>query len=382
LGAKALYESYDSLSGVTVERNFEPFSEKDSLPTDAMLLLLNMRGASMHRLAHYDALQRFVSSGGRVVIALSPDGIGYEYLDQDGEFLEDEESEAGSENDDAALADEEAFDDDAAEEDSRQTVFARRASHFEKRFWGELALVHGEHEGGDAVPTAAASKLGLPSVLPWREGGVLIELSDEWVPLYHIDDEVVMAERPVGRGSIVVMTDDFLYSNEAMLKHRFVSLLVWSLGDKQQVIFDETHLGVAETTGIAMLLRRYRLGGFFFGFAALVGLVVWRGMSPLLPAYVGRTRGNVVIAEHSTEAGMSDLVRRSVPTSELPIEAYRQWKKSFIRSPIDRRTYAKEVEEADRLIADYLALPNRKRNPRETHSKIQTIMNRKKRKPL
>lgn len=29
------------------------------------------------------------------------------------------------------------------------------------------------------------------------------------------------------------------------------------------MIFDETHLGVSETTGIAKLIRRYRLSGFF-----------------------------------------------------------------------------------------------------------------------
>lgn len=392
LGAKALYESYGSLSRVSVERNYEPFSEKDRVSSDSMLLLLNLRGGGMHRLAHHASIYRFVSSGGRLVVALNPDGIAYKYLDQEGEFLEnDESSEEPSdpsevaESDDMDVIDNDEIEGDKSVEETGEEArraFARRSSAEVKRFWGELTLLHGEHEGGDALRTEAASQLRLPAELPWREGGVLAELSDEWVPLYQIGEEVVVAERPLGRGSIVVMTDDYLYSNEALLKHRYVDLLAWSLGDKTTVIFDETHLGVAEGTGIALLMRRYRLGGFFLGFACLVALVVWRGTSPLLPPHVGRTKGNVVLAEHSTEAGMSDLVRRSVPASELPIEAFRQWKKSFLRSAVDERTYAEEIEAVDALIAEYGALPTRKRNPRELHSKIQTIMNRKKRKQL
>ena len=388
LGAKALYESYGSLTGVRVERNYQPFSEKEELPNDSVLMLLNMRGGSMHQLAQYDSIYRFVSSGGRVIVALNPTDIAYRYLDSEGDFLDDDDE--NGENDTSAVADgaiespegEAAEVEPEGEEAGRRSAFARRASANEQRLWGELALLHGAHEGGDALPTDPAIQSGLVSTLPWREGGVLGELSDAWVPLYQIGEEVVVAERALGQGSVVVMTDDYLYSNEALLKHRYVDLLAWSLGEKTHVIFDETHLGVAETTGIAVLMRRYRLGGFFLGFAALVALIVWRGTSPLLPPHVGRTKGNVVLAEHSTEAGMSDLVRRSVPASELPVEAYRQWKRSFLRTAVDERTYANEVEQADALIAEYLALPKRKRNAHETHSKIQTLINRKKRKPL
>jgi len=330
----------------------------------------------VHQLAQYDVIYRFVVSGGRVVIALNPDTVAYKYLDDEGDFVDAQESDTSEEV--TNLPADEAADEEATE----QRVFARRASSNEKRFWGELALLHGEHQGDNALPTERARQFGLLDTLPWREGGVLAELSEEWVPLFKIGDQVVVAERFLGRGSIVVMTDDYLYSNEALLKHRYVGLLAWSLGDKTNVIFDETHLGVAESTGIAMLLRRYRLGGLFLGFAVLVALVVWRGTSPLLPPHIGRSKGNLVLAEHSTEAGMSDLVRRSVAATELPVEAYRQWKKSFLRSALDERTYAQEVKEADVLIAEYLALPKRKRHPRETHSKIQTLINRKKRKQL
>ncbi|MGJ8639114.1 MAG: DUF4350 domain-containing protein [Opitutaceae bacterium] len=379
LGTKALYTSYSELSGISVKRNFEPFSQAAGFSSDAVLLLLNMRGHHMYSVAHYDVVERFVSTGGDIVVALNPDNIAYKHLDDEGEFL-DEEKETDEETKDPESEDEEI--EELIEEEDEQTAFARRATEMETYLWGDVALIHGEHEGGDALATEAAIAAGLPELLPWREGGVLSELSEDWVPLYMIEEEVVMAERAVKRGRVVVMTDDYLFSNEALLKHRYPELLTWVMGDQREVIFDETHLGVMESTGIAILMRRYGLGGFFLGFAVFVGLVVWRGMAPLLPAHVGRSKGNVILAEHSIEAGLSDLVRRSVAVSDLPVEAFRQWKLSFLRNDADRAYYASEVSEAETVVAEYVALPSRKRKPTETHLKIQSIINRKKRKHL
>ncbi|MGJ8652739.1 MAG: DUF4350 domain-containing protein [Opitutaceae bacterium] len=389
LGAKALYESYASLSGVEAKRNFEPFIQMETMPAEGVLLFLNTRGYGMYSLAHYDVVERFVSGGGDVVVALNPDRVAYQYLDDEGEFLdkeEESEKESSPEEKDSSLVEADEVDDvlvdEDTEEEDEQTAFARRATEKEERFWGEISLIHGEHEGGDAQASEAAKAAGLPAMLPWREGGVLGELGEDWVPLYMIEEEVVMAQRLLKNGRIVVMTDDYLFSNEAMMKHRYPALLAWVLGDQRLAIFDETHLGVAESTGIAILMRRYRLGGFFLGFAVLMALVVWRGMSPLLPAYTGRTKGNVILAEHSVEAGLSDLVSRSVPTRDLPVEAFRQWKLSFLRSDADRAYYKSELSEAEALLSDHAALAPRKRKPAETHSKIQSIINRKKRKRL
>ncbi len=363
VGAKALFDAYDTIDGLDVRRNFTPFNELDDLPAEATMLLLNMRGWSLYQLAQFDSIERFVSSGGRLVVALNPDHVAYQYIE--GEETESDEIES----------------DDEAEAD-RKSVFARRAEGKQKRFWGELELMHGAHEGGDARCVDADEVARLPLSLPWREGGVLAALGEDWMPLYQIEEEVVGAQRVYGRGSIVLLTDDYLFSNEALLKHRYPELLAWVLGDPRTIIFDETHLGVSESTGVAILMRRYRLGGFCLACAVLMLLVVWRGVSPLLPAHAGRSRGNVMLAEHSTEAGLGDLVRRSVPTVDLPREAFRQWQESFIRNAADEAYYAQEVQEVHTLLAEYADLPKRKRRPSELHLNIQLIINRKKRRRL
>ncbi|WP_269524628.1 DUF4350 domain-containing protein [Coraliomargarita parva] len=370
-GSKVLYESLRQLPELEVGRNFEPFEQLGRIPPSSTLLLLNLQGRALHELALTSAVEQFVSGGGRLVVAMNPDHV-----------AEDEDLEPIADDDkDGEPSDEEESTDKDLPAEGR--VFKRKAQAAEARFWAGLSLTYGKHEGGEAQRVDALSEVEvLPAMIPWREGGVLVDMEEVWQPVYQIGDEVVVAERPFGRGTIVVMTDDYLFMNEAMLKHRSGGFLAWCVGDRHQVLFDETHLGVASRTGIATLIRRYRLSGFFTVLVLLMGLLVWRGASPLVPPYSGRTRGNLVLADQSTEAGLADLLRRSLPRADLPGEAFRRWQASCLRSEGDRRYYARELEEAEAVLAEYAATPDRKRKPLATHLRIKSIIQRKKRKRL
>ncbi len=363
LGSKALHDAYAEVSGLEVSRNFVPFVQLRELPSNATLLLLNLRGGAFHQLADFDVIVDFVDRGGQLVIALNPDAVAYEYLDDEDELRNPE----------------------AEVEDGSKRVnpgHTRRPRNKQESIWGGLSLRHGSHAGGKAVRIIdSGSAGGLPVELPWREGGVLVEWDDEfWSPLYQIEDEVVAVERAYGSGRIVVMTDDYLFSNEALLKHRFPALLSWIVGGRAALIFEETHLGVAEAAGVATLIRRYRLSGFAVAFVGLMALVVWRGSSPLLPAFDGRGREAIIRAEHSVEAGLSELIQRNVPAAAMPELAFRQWQQAFIRTDAERRKYAGEVEEIEALLRAQASLPARQRRPQETHLKIKSILNRNQRK--
>ena len=367
VGAKVLFDSYDALGSLYVERNFTPFQEMDRLPADAVLLMLNAGGRDLYELPQYESIRQFVSGGGRLVIALNPETTAYKYV-------EDETSDASTEEEPAET-------EEPAEKDN-ESSFAKRANDNLKAFWGDLELLRGKHKSGDAQLVATEHAQGLPGSLPWRKGCALDTLGEGWTPLYRINGEAVAAERVFGRGSIVLMTDYYLFSNEALLKHRYTGLLTWVLEDASTVIFDETHLGIVETTGILTLMRRYRLKGVMLACAILCLLIVWRGVSPLLPPRPDRSRGNVILAEHSTDAGLGDLVRRSTSAVDLPREAFKQWKQSFIRNAADEANYAKEIEAINALLAEYALQPEGKRRPLELHLNIQTIINRKKKNSL
>lgn len=364
LGSKALYASFEALESIEVSRNFVPFDQLEQLEPDASVLLLNLHGAGMHGLVQNERIERFVEQGGRLVCALNANTVAYKYLTE-----EDEDRDTSDEMREPV-------------DDREQAVFKRKAKERTERFWAGLNLIHGEHEGGDAEIADAALVTDLPPRIPWREGAIVDFETDVWTVLYEVEGEAVVVERAYGAGSVLVLTDDYLFSNEALLKHRYPELLAWLVGAQVQVIFDETHLGVSQRTGVSTLMRRYRLNGFMLALGCLMLLLVWRGGAPLLPAYRSLARRNIVRSEHSTEAGLSDLIRRSVPAGQLPEEAFRHWKASCIRTAADEAYYAAELRDIEALLREVRQTPDRKRKPMDVHFKIESILNRKKRRRL
>lgn len=364
LGSKALHDAYTELPAFAVKRNFTPLVQLHPLSPDAALVFLNTDGRSMHRLANFDRIVDFVEGGGRLFIALNPNQVAYAHLDDEDPPADDADGET---------------DLDEGSEKSKPSSYVRRAGSENDFFWGELALRRGDHEGGEARRATEAPP-ELPERIPWRGDGALVEFDAAiWTPVYMVEEAVVAAQRAFGAGRIIVMTDDYLFSNEALLKHRYPELLAWVPGGQSELIFEETHLGVAEPAGVATLIRRYGLEGFALAFAGLMALVVWRGASPLLPPFAGRTQDQVVRSEHSLEAGLSDLIRRSVPPKALPRQAFEAWKQSFVRTKADERFYAETLSAVEALLQTQEALPTRQRKPGETHLKIKSIINRKKR---
>ncbi len=80
-------------------------------------------------------------------------------------------------------------------------------------------------------------------------------------------------------------TDSYFVSNEAMEKDRHADLLAWLVGANRNVVFDEAHFGIVETSGVAMLMRKYRLHGLAAGLLLLAGLFIWKNASRLVPPH-------------------------------------------------------------------------------------------------
>ena len=373
MGAKALHDALSGMEGVDVERNYVPLNQLVKLPVEATVLMLNVRGGELFGLGDAEVVRDFVSEGGRLVVALDRRGLAYKHLDEDGAVIDPDEAEG----------DEQVGSEATVESDEAEPVrWSRRSLFDEFEVWEGLALRHGKHEGGSAVRSGGAP-VALPETLRWREGGVLEDFDPKvWTPLFEVDGEVVVAMRDYGAGTIVVMTDSYLFSNEAMFQDREVGFLSWVTGASGKVIFEETHLGVAERTGISSLMRRYGLFEFVFAFGGVALLVVWRGSQAFLPAHTAVDSTNVVQSERSVEAGFCDLVGRHLRGAGLAREAFEIWKRSFIRTGADEARYAKELREIDALLKEDGDAASRERRPAETHFKIKTILNRKRRRHL
>ncbi len=154
-----------------------------------------------------------------------------------------------------------------------------------------------------------------------------------------------MLERSLGRGSVVLATDSFFASNEGLFSDRRPELLAWVLGGARRVVFDETHLGVAEPGGVAALARRYRLGGLIGGLILLAALYVWRTAVPFAPSAASRSPREGEGRE--AWAGLAALLRRGLPERRLLVSCVEAWRRSFgLRLPPE------VVAEVERLAAE------------------------------
>src|SRR6185436_18671942 len=140
----------------------------------------------------------------------------------------------------------------------------------------------------------------------------------------------VVIERRLGPGHIVLCSDSYFASNEALRRERHPDLLAWVIGARGRVAFDETHLGVMERPGAATLAWKYRLHGLIAGILLLAALFVWKNSVSFVPPYdeAGEASGELVTGKDSA-SGFVNLLRRSISERDLLGICFDEWKKSF-----------------------------------------------------
>jgi hypothetical protein len=242
VGARALYESLESLGMLRVSRNYAPFGELDS--GGAVFYV----GATLAAIVEHRRFDQLLSNGARIIIAFAP--------------------------------------------------------------------AAGELKGG-----AWGCGVGYSKFLHFQN------LRADWTVLEKLDGFPVLIERPFRKGSLVLSADSYRFSNEAMLRDRQSAVLSHIIGDKREIIFDESHLGTEEEISVGALARRYHLEGVFLGTLLLVTLFLWKSTSSFLPPQSDPEDLDVVSGRSAT-AGLMNLLKRSVPPAELLPVCSAEWMKT------------------------------------------------------
>lgn len=133
-------------------------------------------------------------------------------------------------------------------------------------------------------------------------------------------------ERRFGSGSIVLVTDAQRLLNEALARSKDASALVPLLiGDQRTVIFEESHLGVADRGSVAGLARRYRLGGLLAGLLVLTGLFVWRNAVPFPPQRAEDEDATSTPITSNSQAMLVGLLQRHMTGDALLEACVAEW---------------------------------------------------------
>jgi hypothetical protein len=207
------------------------------------------------------------------------------------------------------------------------------------RIWGvKLVAWKGVTDAPFKADAVLQSKSrGLEPVVPWHSALYFEDLVPAWRVIYKCKEKPVVIERPWGDGSVVLASDSFFLSNEALHSaERAPLLLSWLVGPHSVVIFDEEHHHIAENPGVMTLMRKYRLQGVLAGLGLLALLFIWQQAVPFAPKSRAQTPEMDVVSGRSSEEGLITLLRRSVPGPALLETCMAEWRKNGTHNPTER----------------------------------------------
>jgi hypothetical protein len=345
LGTKVYFESLDRLSGVRTERHLRGW---DQLPggSHSTLFILGVSPAAVDEIKT-EPLNQFMTGGGRVVLGFRP----VRGEPRRGVFtFTDEEDEFKPGRKEASVVHRLVW---------RATwdftiAYEPLPGSFEKHRPDIASLV-------EIVPDFP-EEMSLHTALFFSQPG------SAWTVFYEREGgRPVCMERNVGLGSFVVMADSFQLSNEAMRSERHPALLAWLAGNRENICFAETHLGVREEPGVAALVRKYRLHGFLVSVIFLSALFIWKNATSLVPPAPVQEDTSLVSGKDSA-AGFLNLLQRGIAPPALLKVCFQEWKKSLPHDPAGRR----KLEPAEKLFLEESQTASR--NPVETYRKLSRII--------
>ncbi len=333
IGLSALHDALATLPGHSVQRNHQDLTRLRK-GEDTTLLF----GGAWHSpdpVALVEAIEGFVASGGRLVIAFQSLGMSAsEYADYRDAY--DADSPVTPDDDEAVR---ETGEDGDPEEDTR-SIRARWADPglvWIDDAWGFRYVVRDwpgapPREPRDAVRTIDDTTL--PARLAWYATEYFEPKTPEWRTLYEVDGHAVLMERRWGKGAIVVASDTYLFSNEGLAFDTAPALIAWTLGGNRRIVIDETTHNVRQEVGIMGLIRRYRLSGLLVAGAVIALLYIWRQAVPLVPRHSLAREREVAQAQSMRDAyaGLVRLLARSVPRKKLIPAAVVQWRRALPHS--------------------------------------------------
>jgi hypothetical protein len=305
LGSKVLYESMRALPGLAVERNEKPL-EKFSAGRDTAFFYLGLKQSMWHE-KEIRAFEDFVSAGGRLVVTFYPQE----------KAPERSSPVPRSEKSPTKAASPSPTPEEPAEKILNLDDLAKR--------WNFRIGYTTESSGA-----AAENQIGPPleAEVPWHSVMHFPSVAEPWWVIYALNKRAVVIERSFGAGSVVLASDSYFISNEAMRADRKPALLAWLAGNNRRLVFDETHHHIFEEPGVATLLRKYRLHGLIAGLLTLTALFVWKSAASFLPRDRASEESDGIIAGRDSYSGFTNLLRRGLRPKELLAVCVAEWRKS------------------------------------------------------
>ncbi len=353
VGSKVLYQSFRRLPGARVERHFQPLDTlQDALPSTVFLFGLSPIELDLSLAKQVEDLAQ---RGHRVVLAMEP------VQGKAGDGPAGQEQEEGEEGTSGG---------DPKEANCGTGVPLFKRWGFGFGYTGLSEKEEGSYPSADLVPEAFRGQL--PGRITQHSELYFTDPQEAWKVFYRLGDRAVIMERFSGDGSLVLVSDSYLVSNEAMRLERHSRLLAWLAGGHRQLVFDETHFGLRRQPGVMVLVRQYRLAGVLGVLLVLGLLYLWQRSVPFIPLRgAWPDAGAEEMSTMDYHAGLVNLLRRNVKQDDLLPACFNEWLKAL---PGAGSRMPESVARVRELVAAEQAAPPRERNLPGCYRKIAGIL--------
>ena len=337
LGTKVFYQSLDNLEKITAKRNYFLLSKIKSGQGVTFFYL----GAKIFNTDSVckDLLESFehiANSGGRLVIAFFP-----KIKNRVKPLYQEKTSEHSKEN---SLKESK---DHGQAEDDRFVSLSER--------WG-VSIKYDEtkkkNKKNDFI--AESNAQGLHRPVFFHTAKYFDDLSDSWKVIYALGDHPVIIERKLGKGTVVLSSDSYFFSNEALHEQRHPELLAHFMGLNSTALFDETHFGINKSFGVVYFIEKYRFYWFVAGIVLLAVLFVWKNSICFVPPHIDEHEGDEesFVSDKDYTQGLISLLRRNIPKGRILKVCVEEWGKSMEQGKTvnhDKHELIKEVVERKEL---------------------------------
>ena len=148
-------------------------------------------------------------------------------------------------------------------------------------------------------------------------------------------------ERQFGRGSVLLAGNLEAFTNRQLLTNPEGEMLAAIPVGLNAIVFDESHLGVADTGTVAGLARAHHLQWLVLGFVVLAALYIWRStVSFVSPPAISSEQ---TVAGADAYRALSNLLTQSISPKDILTAVAKEWNASnTVRGPL-----ARDIGEAD-----------------------------------
>jgi hypothetical protein len=274
LGTRVIYETMGLLKGIGVSRFYRPLNKLAFNENTVFLVIGQTAKSNFSVINSVEAVQTFIHNGGRFVVTYYPVAA-----------------------------------------PKIQTATPEKES--------SEASEQGFTLGSNPIfPEPVKLKDG--SEVKWHSSLYFKDLSRDWTVEYFSGDKPVVISKQMGKGSLLLVSDSWFISNEALKNDRHGAFISFILQDKKTVIFDEFHHGVSKKPGIVYLIKKYNLSAFFCILGAGWVLIIWKSLFSLTPADKGN--GEPSQSETDYSRGFTNLLKKNIAPSGLLSTCISTWK--------------------------------------------------------